>query len=335
MRLFNDVMNRKILPYVPGLEALYKRKQWRPEWVTEGAYMPSISAHDLLAMKPDEWSLREWNEFCQFSLRDGPAAKVAAVWAYSALAGDGPKVYCPTAQECAAFANVAVTIPWREYRQPFDTMTIVIPDDLEFDPAPHETVGRPVAILSRYCLEQGFWVISLLCTGTEELSKFVGFRDDEATLEDDIKNERLTAGDHHCLNVCRRIAANACQLLVQAGGKRMGKANPGYAKKLQDSANKRLPDRIAAQNARALRMMPEVYGFSQTIKIYDEETESGGSSSQAGYSVKPHYRRGFWMRQPCGEGRRERILQFRKPVLVNAHMLKGKPSDTYVTMVKV
>lgn len=337
MNLFNRVMNQKILPFAAGLEKLYARKSWRPRMdeAGTGAWFERIEGEVQMSMKPDEWSVEKWNSFCEYSLRTGPAAKLAACWCYAGLVGEGPKIYCPTAEECRAFANVAATIQWRDYRQPFDTMTIILPENLVFDPVPLGGRSRPAAIVSRYNHEEAIWTVSILCDGREELTSFVGIPDEECTLEQKIANSELDEKDEHCLVACRRIAANACQLLVQAGGTRLGKANPEHARKLEAAAKKKLPSHVARQNSRALRMIPEVYGFNQTIKIYDEAKEEGDTTSQAGYQVKPHYRRGYWQRQVCGEGGKDRILQFRRPCLVNAHLLKGKPIDTHVTLVKV
>jgi hypothetical protein len=100
-----------------------------------------------------------------------------------------------------------------------------------------------------------------------------------------------------------------------------------------------LGDRFGAARVLTLALLAQavVYGFDQTIKVYDEGStfEPNGDATKAGYHVKPHWRHGCFVNQPCGEGRRERKIIYRKPVFVNQHMFGGAMSATKVTMVRV
>ena len=65
----------------------------------------------------------------------------------------------------------------------------------------------------------------------------------------------------------------------------------------------------------------------QTIAFCTEERNLERIPPQGGgWSVRPHWRRGFWRRQPCGMWRCERKLVFIKPTAIHRDRVMGVDS---------
>jgi hypothetical protein len=122
-----------------------------------------------------------------------------------------------------------------------------------------------------------------------------------------------------------RVAVNSMLLLMQQGCKHLGPANESLYRRLQhylEMARKRGEGIAEAQ--RALRIVPQLYGFDQEIVRHEEVREGSGSRGDGdGPPVRPHWRRGHWKMQPYGPGRSERKRILIKPILVNKHLMDG------------
>jgi hypothetical protein len=335
---FNKWLN-SIPQLIPGLEACYRLKSFAPSWSSpeERPKFGPMLFKDIMAAAQVDPALDDlaFYDWLKKSVND--IWVINTTWLISGMIGEGPKLYCPSARECDAFSQVEASVPWGEYRQPFDTTTLILPEGFRFSRQDQLSpdVGTPFAISARTRREGNYMCLLVHCTGERSLSTTRVFKSDDVLMEEEIVGDTLTQGDSEAIRDAMRIMANACMLLTQAGARKLGRTNEDAARRLEAKLGKKLPPAAAKANERALRLIPVVYGFDQHVQIYDEgKEEAPEGEAQGGYSLKPHWRRGYWQRQPCGEGRRERKLQFRKPLLVNAHLLAGPLRNTRVTMTR-
>lgn len=269
------------------------------------------------------------------------ASDLLESWTFAGLWRDGPRVYAPTADEFRALSQVEVGVPWDEYRQPFETFVVAVPDGILC--APLDAAGAiPAAIVCRHAADRrcaGFSLPAVDAAGRLCNSLHCGTwwpADSGVTIEEHFAGlpdaYEVTPGESAALELVKRVAINAALLLTHHGARKLGAANPDYEAKLLASLAKRgLPDGVRRANEAALKALPIMYGFDQHVKVYERE---GGAphGGAGGYEVKTHWRRGHWARQAHGPHGALRKLVFRPAVLVNAHRFGGAPADTRVTL---
>lgn len=314
----------------------------------------SISGEQLRAAKPASATMEEWAEMLRFAYAqtDGISTKLGTCWLYAGIFADGPKIYCPTLEEWEALARVELRVPISLYRQPFDTTIIVIPDGAfgsvsadvgvpGFCAVRHWNHGDDNGLISGLVVGTNStyyeldFRISWLDGGSEELEARLRQINEASKQFTDIGDSySLQGGESEALEKIKRAVLNACLLLSQHAPRLIGKQNPAVAEKLKAKlAKRKIPAHINAQNARQLHLMPTVYGFHQHIKVCEHVREEDDSNPTGTQPPKtPHWRRGHWLHQAYGEGRKERKLQFRPAKLVNEHLLNGPRANTRVTM---
>ena len=296
------------------------------------------------------------------------------IWA--SFFGDGPKTFRPTVKEFEALRHVECRFPQSMYRQPFETLGVEFPSDIgdrwDIWDAQMQCDARPVAaVLHHPTGKPGLFVNMLFSSGMERLTAIpMGLThpergdvemeehvrallpatklayilgDDKMKLErnegesDQAFEDRMKHEGLVCSEIVR-VAINAAFLLVQGGCRKVGLANPIQHKDLkhQVDAKKARPE-VKERARQALLAQAVVYGFDQTIKVYDEGStfEPNGDPAKAGYHVKPHWRHGCFVNQPCGAGRAQRKVIYRKPIFVNQHLFGGSMAAAKVTMVRV
>lgn len=344
MKGFNRWLSefQAVAPLYAGLDRL---TCFRPYEMGGKIALPPLDPAELTAAVPPDWRQR-FAAFVGYLIAnnrdEGHGHNLVEAWALAGLAADGPKVYRPTRDECLALAQVEMNVPWPLYRQPFDTVAVALPDDLYTAPLSAD-VGTPVAVVSR--LDVARRVVSLAAVGLTAdgeagnhlTGQYVWADGSEQPIESHIG--RLTgyygdlSDDEEAAQVrLIRVAVNACLLLTQYGHRSLGKANPGYAARLEASLRKKgLPESVRRANRAALHALPELIGFDQHVRVYDHAGEPHGGGGERG-EVRPHWRRGHWANVACGTGRAERRLVFRRPVLVHADRFAGSPADTRVTL---
>jgi hypothetical protein len=97
-----------------------------------------------------------------------------------------------------------------------------------------------------------------------------------------------------------------------------------------------IPTRRALEAQQKLAAAMQLIQFDQKVEFYDEVEEAievgqGVDIEKLHKSPRSHWRRGHFAMQPCGIGRRERKMIFRKPVLVRAKYFLGDIKDASVT----
>ena len=248
---------------------------------------------------------------------------------------DGVKCVRLSPDQAAVMAATDLTLPWRDYRQPFPAIAVVLPDDF---PAAGPDLPRPSAILLHHDPAAGVLLVAVIgdqSSGDRSMSNtFVlpPVGDDDPP---DI--ERRTTGldpvEASAVRSLTRVALNTCLLLTTHGCHHVGKANPGYAAKLRASLDKKkLPPAVRAANERAMRDMPDIYSFAQDIVLSRHEGDTDTvPGDPTGRQMPAHWRRGHWANLACGAGRAERRLHFRPPVMVRADRFAGVPAATAAT----
>lgn len=344
MKAFNRYLSRMPRDWPRMVAALDRLSGMRPMVLPDRKFTFSRqSAGEAAAACPAGVEPARWLQFLEAIGRGGSDA-LGEFWPQAGMFAQGIKAYCPTADEFEALGRVEVRVPWPEYRQPFETVAVVVPD--EWHPGEVSTdVGRLTVAVSRHDPGIGFYSLHVASArpSGDPLSSLVSFNTwlpgDTETIEDYLArldnrtSESMDGAEAKALEFVRRAALNACLLLANKGARRVGPANPEYAERLAKSlAKKNLPESVRRANEDALRAMPVLYGFDQHVRVFEREPGAGGSA--AGGTVRPHWRRGHWAHQAHGPGGGLRKLVFRPAVMVNADRFGGDLADTkavYVT----
>lgn len=297
-------------------------------------------------------------------LSEGMDADPAGTLMAAAYYGGGPKLFKCSLPEFHAFRRIALRFPESLYRQPFPCVAVEFPAGLSGDWDALDDRGHPCkpvgmlllrpedapGVFSLVMFSTGMQKFNILPVGTAGPS--VAESDEplvEGYLDEVARNEPFRRLPHardarqarfegRGLADLIRVGLNACTFLVQEGTKKLGPLDPaGYAKSQHQAAAKKINDRLRAEARNNLLTHPIVYGFHQTIRVYDagHAHQPGDDAERTGHHVRPHYRRGCWTHQPCGEGRKDRKVIFRKSAFVNRELFGGDMSQTAVTMVRV
>ena len=280
----------------------------------------------------------EWAALLQ-DLRDQPHGAVET-WVMAGLCAGGVKAFAPTAEEFRALSQVEIGVTWAEYRQPFPTLAVAVPD-AAFAGRVSNEMGVPIAMTLRHDPANRLFASVLTHDGGRgTIAGNYSWDGDGDIIDAHIGRVAaldplggIGESESESLLVVRRAAMNAALLLVNGGMREIGRTNPEYAAKLESSLKKKhLPEAVRAANAHALRTMPTVYGFDQSVRVFRRETVHADAADPTGVVVSPHWRRGHWARVACGTGRVDRRLVFREAVMVNAHLFGGRAADTTVVL---
>lgn len=256
------------------------------------------------------------------------------LWTMAGLCADGLKAFCPTVEECLALAKVDLNITWSDYRQPFDTFVVVLPDGFFASDVSHG-VGRPLAVVVRHDQTARLCGTLTACTGGENFSGNYWWGANSAESVESFLSRQpsfnTTDAEESAHGQATRIALNACLMLTQFGARHLGYASPGIVRDLEASLKKKkLPDRVRNANLAALKLTPDIYAFDQSVRLCDYEGDHSSMGS-GGCEVKTHWRRGHWAKVACGTNRSDRRLVFRRPTMVNAHKFYGEKFNTTAT----
>ena len=263
------------------------------------------------------------------------------LWLYSGLFDEGTKIFMPSFSEAQALSKIDLNIKWQDYRQPFETFIVVLPTGL-FPKAISHDLGVPFGCIGRLSVEDRAFCNAVLTVGGDSATSPISWEStsDETiesmwkrrTSNSDLPYEELDDAEACIADTIQRIFINACLMLTHSGCFHKGKADPAFVATAQAKLKKKnLPAFVRAANEAAIALAPDVYGFDQHIRLYDEEGERSEGTG-TGLPHKPHWRRGHWANQAHGVGHQLRKLIFRRPVLVNSHRFAGDLADTRVSM---
>lgn len=330
---FNKFLNdfRKVRPLYRALGSL---SGFNPREHEGKIAFDNQSSDEAMQFAPAGYDKREWAWYLK-SIAESATGMLEG-WVLAGIADQGVKIFCPTLEECRALARIDVNIRWQDYRQPFDTFGVILPTGWHAGPISSD-VGVPIGCFSRLNHAGRLCSMVTLATGgTNMTGRYVWKTDATESIESHWNRvgcfDDTTEDEEAIDESIQRILINACLMLVQSGFIHKGKSDPAFVAAAQAKLKKKnLPASVRAANEAALALAPDVYGFDQHIRLYDEEGDRAESTG-TGLPHKPHWRRGHWANQAHGVGHQLRKLIFRRPVLVNSHRFAGDLADTRVSM---
>jgi hypothetical protein len=273
----------------------------------DGKFFFFLRPEELSAGRPPSVAPQAWADVLGLYAQDG-ASGMLEFWILAGLLGGGPRVYSPTREEFESLAHVDNRMPWSVYRQPFETMVVIVPPGVYGSPVSPE-FDWPAFAVCRHDPQRrvlGLEIVPArgLERGTALTTSASWASDSAETIEDHLvrlPDRGLTAAQSECIHVVRRAVINANMLLTHHGARPLGPADPGRhadLRALLENGNR------AARRAagRELADLPLVYGFDQHVRVYEVEG-AHGPGGETGREVRPHWRRGHWANVACGAGR--------------------------------
>ncbi len=257
---------------------------------------------------------------------------------------DGPKVFKPTLEQCLALEQIMPRVTFREYQQPFPTMTVEFPEEYRTlrQVRTKEGVSKPVFIsVAKMEADTGngsVW-FSLCLENIQVLAGSISPQASETLADGLITDDRVNfespflteEGEIELLAKMELVTLNAMLMLCEFGCKKVGPENPSHHDRLERwlTRQRKCGEAEKAERTEAeLKAMPVVYGFEQNITLHEETREHAAGEGHSGRTVKAHWRRGFYRQHRHGPGLTLTKRLFIKPVLVNASLYGGGPTST-------
>lgn len=250
-------------------------------------------------------------------------ADAFSMWALSIWAGEGPKIFRPTLEQCKALEQVEVRLELNDYAQPYKVLCVDLP--------PKE-YGPFTAILCHLDYQdefakQGKMFSGVLITGNhfDEITTTV-------TVDGRPMEESLIRFDEDCRDQAPlaskvlRVGINACLALVNYGNQ----AALLFPKEEERDRKLGRENSERGRNARwRAKTSPRLISFPHEVRLY--HTEGGHPAGEGTGKERPiHWRRGHWHTVLHGVGKTLRKLKLYKPVLVRADKALGEEPITTV-----
>jgi hypothetical protein len=270
----------------------------------------------------------------------------------------GPKMFCPTAEQCRALAEVDINLYYSDYEQPYPTMIYKIPlayqQELreEFKTDDFPKVGMVYHNKEKKFIMAGCQFLNDQITGIfwdsdktieERLSLRVyrpkGSHIDVNITEEEVKkmsedeyrnnisqeavsqfdlSERL---ERLCLNFGLILTHYQTQVLPH---------DPKQFEKLRKMVGSKSPERKEFGQKMLMAEFQEVK-LTQEIKFHEDVAERGESGPPTGKQVPAHWRRGHWRHYREERGWKENKRVFIKPIRVHKEWdIGGDTSGTKV-----
>lgn len=281
-----------------------------------------------------------------------------------ALAG-GPKIFRPTALQCEALQHAEARYAFKDYKQPYPVITLEIPE--EYRQTLKEKYGieeSPRYVIVNHDDKNRFITVSAFYNKSNIITHITPDRAEYETIEASLVRNRdrrqdsiqeiagrfvmpgnpdlqgSTEGEFDAAENVQRLGINFAMMMSLYTVKLAGPLDPtNYKVWQQESRQVRrggVPTRRALEAQQKLAAAMQLIQFDQKVEFYDEveeavEVAQGVDIEKLHKSPRSHWRRGHFVMQPCGIGRRERKMIFRKPVLVRAKYFLGDIKDASVT----
>lgn len=309
----------------------------------------------------DMWKvLREIMNVLEFDV-------VGTLWYHTlskALAG-GPKIFRPTALQCEALQHAEARYAFKDYKQPYPVITLEIPE--EYRVQLKEKYGieeSPRYVIVNHDDKNRFITVSAFYNKGNIITHITPDRAEYDTIESSLVRNRdrrqdsiqevagrfvmpgnptlqgSTEGEFDAAENVQRLGINFAMMMSLYTVKLAGPLDAtNYKIWQQESRQVRrggIPTRRALEAQQKLAAAMQLIQFDQKVEFYDEveehiEVGQGVDIEKLHKSPRSHWRRGHFAMQPCGIGRRERKMIFRKPVLVRAKYFLGDIKDASVT----
>ena len=355
--LYHDIPTQRAISAKPR-KLLFKPKQIPPP----GPESPiCISEKEFARYPSDMWKvLREIMNVLEFDI-------VGTLW-YNTLAkalAGGPKIFRPTAMQCEALQHAEARYAFKDYKQPFPVITLEIPED--YRKLLQEKYGikeSPQYVIVNHDDKNRFINVSSFYSKSNIITHITPDRAEYETIEeslvrnrerrqDDVKEvdgkflkpgnptiQGSTEGEFNAAENVQRLGINFAMMMSLYTVKEVGPLDPSNYKVWQEEAKgvRRggLPSNRAIEAKKKLAAAMQLIQFNQQVEFYDEieeriEVGQGVDIEKLHKSPRSHWRRGHFAMQPCGLGRRERKMIFRKPKLIRAKYFLGDIKDASAT----
>lgn len=277
-----------------------------------------------------EWAVFEELEWPQYRCApkyptwltriNGNGADYFSQLAISTWLVDGPKVFRPTAEQCAALEQIEVRVSLEDYSQPYPALAVELPREL-YD-------SYVCCVCFRH--PRPYFIGCLFSRDhLHDITTTVARNDGE------YMEKSLTSFEENCredapwASRVLRVACNACLALSHYG------SHLNYLFPKEVDSDRRLARENSERGNRAKRRLSlavQVASFDQEVVLHRTERKKWeGEPGCSGREMPPHWRRGHWRTQPCGIGRSQRKRILVPPVMVRADLFVGQPSNTEVT----
>lgn len=250
------------------------------------------------------------------------------LFAHSKALAAGPKLLRPTSEQCEALNHVDVNVAFDEYEQPFPVFIMEVPAEfrLQLSERFGEVCPRFVTNLHD---RRSQYIFSFCEQGPDGggTGNIMSPRRYWKTIEEALRFSIDEGNDIQLGEVLQRVAVNFGLLLTRFGAKDLGPVDPAAHAKNCRNANrksKRKADRAKALLAATMNLID----FEQEVVFFENVKTSEPNPDADGAMKRPHWRRGHFRRQPCGEGRKQRKLIFVKPCFINSAFFHGDHCDT-------
>jgi hypothetical protein len=316
---------RRLVPeeFISPLKTLgkYDWLRWKPLDTTP----PSTQIELRL---PNDPALLKCPRLIQFlmNLASVQSGDLFAVYAQSKALAEGPKLLCPTTEQCEALEFVDVNISFADYIQPFPTFLLELPLEYRRKLTDRFQHTCPEVVVTHHDYRTKY-ILSCRSTGAGEPSTHHIMSPRWKTIEEALRSREDDGNDLLQSEVIQRVSLNFGLLMTYFGVRNLGPVDPeSHARHMR---NARRQNQGKAERARRL-LDAEInrIEFEQNVVVYDRQDSHRSDSEGDGSSKRPHWRRGHFRRQPYGHARSSRRLIFVKPVLVNAHRFQGDDADT-------
>lgn len=289
---------------------------------------------------------------------------VATLW-YNALSkalADGPKIFRPTPLQCEALQHAEARYAFKDYKQPFPVIILEIPEEYrEQLKSQYGIDDSPKYVLVNHDDKNQFITVSAFYNKNNIITHITPNRVEYETIEDSLVKNRERRqdsiqksiqdakdalsifendGEFNAAENVQRLGINFAMMMSLYTVNVEGPLDPkNYKIWQQEATSKRKTGEFtnAALEAQTkLAAALHVIQFDQKVEFFDEieqhvEIAQGVDIEKLHKSPKSHWRRGHFVMQPCGIGRRERKMIFRKPILIRAKYFLGDVKDASVT----
>jgi len=262
------------------------------------------------------------------SIASQDAGQYFRYYVLSKALADGPKLIRPTEEQCEALEHVDVNVSFEEYEQPFPIFIAEIPDEYRKQLALRFSEECPRFILTFHD-RRSKYIVSLCEHGVSKDGAYTIISPSPCwrTVEDAIQCSIVSGCGIRIVEVLLRITFNLGLLLTRYGAKDCGPVDPAAVQKQQRGAlqkNKTKADRAKDLLAATISLIE----FEQEVVFFDKAASGEPHPDSDGAMKRPHWRRGHFRRQSCGEGRSQRKLVFVRPCFINAGFFHGELANT-------
>jgi len=268
---------------------------------------------------------------------------------------EGPKIFRPQADNFEALENMDVNVPLKEFKLPFPTIIIELPENYTQNrlvknplPGPREwntfvsgTVHGPSMVIIHQ--HEDIVLLTVFLTSSDAYSTALWrYTEGDNIIEDlldalqtkDSYNKSLPILPEEVEMFFKtvRAALNCCLIINEIGFRKLGPQNPSYYARLQRRIdNKHISVEKRLSNQSLLEKHPIIYEFDQRVKLYRSETMRSYGDGHSGLTVSTHWRRGHYRQQHYGPHNSLTKRVFIPAVLVNKHLFRGEDGNTKVT----